>query len=385
MRSEDLGHGRSGVFMGQQDRGEWVDALIRAEAATGAAGGDARPTQIYRRFGRWLLADRLLLSELGRRWLRHGRPDREIPRLSALPTQALLRARFLDEKVELPVAASAVLFESNIRSFYVSGTGTSIKILGAVRDPAEFRRDVTIRREVARSGTVRVPHVFGEDLSGPSPYILEELVFGRKAEEKRDRDLLLNRFVPQICGMYKAFGIGIEPFSAYFDADAIRERIASVELPPEWRLEWDCRDDLIRRLDGLASVHDQGAPVSLGHGDLAVGNLIISPAGEIVVVDWELARRMPMALDFRKLLLTIPGIWRSFAAWLAAEAGAGDKRDVVPPGRQAFAAVAARLADRCQALALAGASGQSDRLRHLKRIASDLRTIGRLSKEGAFD
>ena len=75
----------------------------------------------------------------------------------------------------------------------------------------------------------------------------------------------------------------------------------------------------------------ESIPISMIHGDVSPGNVLVDDSGEITVIDWELSRRDPVAIDLANLS-SIGGyeIQDLFGQWLLTY----KREDILSPDRQ---------------------------------------------------
>lgn len=367
---------------GKQPLEERITALARIEEAAGLGVNRRRGSPKFRQLDRWLISERLLIAEFRRRHITRRKLE-ELPHLASESAWRLLRTRFSGAPMICPVAADALLFHSNLRSFYLSATPMTVKLLGGLRSASEFRQDVQVRRMILDSGVLNVPRILGGDLFASQPYVMDELVFGRRAKSKIHGHLIVDELLPRLWRMYQEFEMAPESCTKYFDMDAIAERLMALRLPPGWRRELDCRAALVNHLRALGPRRNEAILTGFGHGDLSVGNLIVSPAGDLYVIDWELARRMPIGWDACKLFSRIPEMWHRIFALIAAEVAARNWRHVMQPQHQCLVAFAAYLADWDFGSPAKAVEPELSAPR-LAKVQRGLRIVGRFLQEGAF-
>ncbi len=342
-----------------------METLAEIEVALGTGGGGSAAR--FRRIGRWLVQEGFLTSELSRRWKLASGPAAELPSLSAISSRQILMKRLLGEPWKGSSVSQAVFFKSNLRAFYLGSHGVSIKMRGPARSLENFRTDVDARAAVLESHTVEVPPLIHVDLAAVIPFLCEELVPGTTAASPHGHRLILERFLPQMLHLYGYFGIEEERLGTYFDLERLAGALASANLPGEWKREEACRCAMIHCLTAERGWSDAGIPISVGHGDLSPENMIVSAGDRIVVVDWELSGRMPLAWDLRKLLARVPGAGARIFDLLQERLDRSVTGGMLPLGQQLITVAAAQVAATLQALESTGASADDKAVPRLRR------------------
>ena len=303
-----------------------IDVDVIALTAIEQKIGLRRPA-FRRRFiqlDRWLVADTLALSKLVLAGFGSSLRRFRLSPLNSLAWLELPRLDFTKEawaaarknrstRFRLPLVCSA-LYQSrgNLRSFYLR-RGLTIKLF----PPGGMStRDVEARALIASAGNVSIPRVIASGLLNDRGFIVEQLVAGHHPgiEEERITDILL----PAIWANYRAIGFGtVEAFPS-LPVRVIEEELVSVPIPEHMTYERECRDELIRRIKLLPSTTEHPLLTAFGHGDLAVGNIVVTSSGDFFVIDWEHAGQMPIAWDLRKLI-AVPGLLPKSIELLRAE------------------------------------------------------------------
>ena len=137
-------------------------------------------------------------------------------------------------------------------------------------------------------------------------FIVEQLIAGhhpRLQKEEQIIDILL----PAIWANYRAFGFGTAEAFPSLTIQVIQEELVSVSIPERMTYERECRDELIRRIRLLPNTTEHPLVTAFGHGDLSVGNIVVTASGALFVIDWETAGQMPIVWDLRKLM-AVPGL-----------------------------------------------------------------------------
>lgn len=127
---------------------------------------------------------------------------------------------------------------------------------------------------------------------------------------------------------------------------------------------------LIARAEQLAGMLRRQPPdLCLCHGDIHAGNLLIDPAGQLYLVDWDTLVLAPKEHDLMYIGAGIGGIWNSDAE--AAQFYAGYGPAAISPAALAYyryERIVQDIAVSCQQL-LASAAGGDDRPVVLRQIA----------------
>ena len=375
--------GGDGSLLVGHDIADCIASLTGIEAHLGLGPQSGWRPPRFRQFARLFVSDRYLSKDLLRRWS-PNRNGIELPRLNRLSVLSLLRRRLAGTAYEWPVGADAILFAANMRGFYVSPDQVTIKVKGPGRSAAEFREDVQARRRVAESGLVDVPAVLEADLSAAQPYVVDQFVAGRRAHWLKHRAILLNELVPRFWRMYQAFGTTLEPCQGWFDIAAITDDLRALPLDPGWTEELQCRGLLVRIMSSMAHHQDEALVCGFGHGDLSVGNLIVTPDAKLCVVDWELSRRQPIAWDFRKLLLHVPEVWDRLGVLLENEIRHQGWPDVMQPRRQLLLSLCAYVANWDTADGATGSGAGAPPRRSAVKTRAILSSVCRLVRQASL-
>ena len=264
----------------------------------------------FAQMDRWLVANSVALSKiaLGQRrsleFLRlNSLADRlELPRLD-ITWDKWLAARQNGGWYRLPLSCSA-LYQTKRgtrRAFYLARRLT-IKLLPPAQDPKQFRTDVEARALVASAGSVNVPRVMASGVLNDRAFIVEQLITGHHPK-LQNAQRILDVLLPAVWANYRAIGFGTtETFPSSLPIQTIQEELARAQIPKQMTYERECRDELIRRLKRLPSTAEHPLVTAFGHGDLSVGNIVVTGSGALFVIDWETAGQMPIVWDLRKLM-----------------------------------------------------------------------------------
>jgi hypothetical protein len=297
----------------------------------------------------------------------------------------MLRARFLRPSERIPSTADAILFETNLRSFYFSQRST-IKVLGPHRSLQQFQQDVQTRCRLSEIGLLRVPQVLAANFEGAHPYAMDELLAGYHPRLKGELAPIFDRLLPMIWSSYHSFGFGRTSEFSGIDVDLIEESFERAPIPPEQHLENECRTEILGRLRSLRNFAGSLFLTSFGHGDLTLRNIVVTDSQEIYLIDWELAGYMPVAWDFRKIMLGIPSILPQVIGRIREEMVLRGWQNMLPANHQCLLAMCARLAERARVAADAVSLPQTEVTElQRSRFFADLKRIGEPLKAGIFD
>ncbi len=204
--------------------------------------------------------------------------------------------------------ADAVVAKTNLRAFYLSD-GLTLKFSGAA---GPIRNEIAVRRAIVDTAHVRVPRI-ARSFDGDEPYIFENLVRGSRPAE---RDVTQG-FVQKLWAFHLANGMKSEVLSSVIDPEQLDTALHAAlqgfpERAPQIMQGWLA---LKREIDWASRV-----PVGLTHGDMAVSNILVDDAGNLVLLDWEQGAQRVVLDDFAKLALRFPSILTplrgSYANWL---------------------------------------------------------------------
>ncbi len=182
------------------------------------------------------------------------------------------------------------------RAFHVGGDRpTALRIQGHGDDHGSgVTREIRARRTVARHVPELAPRLLDAELDADRGigWLQEELIVGRHPRTAAETRRAVTQLVPGLRRLHDGVGVSDVPFSRLaigvldrWDAATRAGILPSRLTEPVHRLV----------------TRDADVQVSLGHGDLVRTN-IVRHRGEVVLIDWEKARSMPVANDLAKLL-----------------------------------------------------------------------------------
>ena len=271
-----------------------------------------RPARVahFRRLGSWLVEERLLLSMLGGRVL--GRKDALPPRLAEASAARLLAALLFSPRWRARCRAQALLSKTRVRAFYGEPEPLTIKLVpNRGRSLEALARDVEARESAAGLG---VPRLLAHCTDGPLPYLCEELLYGRHPDPKQDAAAVLAFVLGDLWERYRERGFAWKRCGDSHDLGAL---ISNFEEMTE-AMAWPERKALGDALRQLVEEAPKLVPWCHGHGDLSMGNMLISD-GRMVLLDWERSRHLPLLVELAKIVIMSPETWAAVAARIREE------------------------------------------------------------------
>ncbi len=299
------------------------------------------------RMDRWLVAEGVALSKLAlSRWQSFGLPPLiplnnrlELPRLD-LTNDSWAMAR-LDSRFRLPLRCSALYDGRGTRRAFYLARSLTIKLLPPGRTGAS---DVEARELIASAGNVNVPKVISSGVLNDRAFIVEQLIPGHHPGLRKEEGIV-DILLPAVWANYRAIGFRTAEAFPDLPIHVIQEELATVPIPVELTYERDARDELVRRMSLLPSTVDYPLVTAFGHGDLSVGNIVVTDSGALFVIDWETAGQMPVVWDLRKLVAA-PGLLSKSIELLRDELRLLGWRDAMSAQDQFLLGLGARVAER---------------------------------------
>lgn len=290
------------------------DLVWRTERQISLDVNDSQPP-IYRRIGSWLVQTRYLnsfqyLDSIS--FLKKPAPSNvRIPDfcLDLSPKGALkfISAYVLSNRLLGRTSAEAIRIKNNIRTFYINvPLPFSSKILfGKTRSINDMKREIEVRSRVSGFHTVRVPRILQYDLDNDPPFFCEEIISGRKADPLRDGSIISKDLCPQLWQTYERQGITFKKIQDVIDSNGALKKLEKAIGLIKWNRRWCDRKTFFQNACDLLQSNFL-LPCSTGHGDLSPGNMIVTPDGQVYIVDWECAKEMPIIFDLYAILKSIP-------------------------------------------------------------------------------
>lgn len=255
----------------------------------------------YRIFKRWIVSESFLSTELLRRVAR--RPSKTWGTISSFTD--MLNARFLAPRLTATFGFEAAYVKSNLRTFYFSApTPFTVKIF-PVNDGcvSNVENELQTRKKVTRLvAGLSIPGITHSRVDADPPFFAENLVLGRKPTKESDL-IYIHRLLDGIWDLYRSCGIDFESAREWMppqieSIDSLFQSLGIEAIATQYKETISVVHHFLLRIqDGYYPV-----PVSLGHGDLTISNMLRSN-GVLYLLDWERSARMPIAFDLAKIAL----------------------------------------------------------------------------------
>lgn len=293
---------------------EAISTLEKIEADTGLWGSTSQPF-------RYLFAEsrnRATLASLPQRFL------------SSRAWAKLLLQRHHPISPMLPVGrstsrAETLLLKSNALAFYPAdrlvckfwrGNG------GRSRD--SLINEAAGAQLVSNFDVVKVPRIIDDSSQNACvPFVWYEQVNGfapKRGQTVAAADLLMGKLLL----LYERYGINAMP---------VRHLLPCVRQDKLSGAGWsEGEADLLTQTVEALAASEKIIPFSFTHGDPSPGNMLLTPGGEIIVLDWELSGVRSIVSDVLKLSHHSPHVMTIYSEWLAKQptafASAGEQADL---------------------------------------------------------
>ena len=277
------------------------------------------------------------------RWLIADDDDtNKIDRLGALLPR-LVEARQKSIPALLPLSCCAVYVGGGgtLRSFYPS-TGVTVKIFCSEAARHRAHNELEARSLLAQAGKLIIPQVLASSMDRRSAYLMEEMIAGRHPGS----EMQLGPFVAEVWETYQALGFSLTDCLPRFTLEAIKEELAGVRIPLHLRYEEECRNELVRWLERLPDPRERPLLAGFGHGDLSLGNIIVTDTGKWFVLDWECSGRIPVTWDLGKLIVSAPRLLPQIRHLISTELQRKGWGYAMAAENQCLIALAGRIASR---------------------------------------
>lgn len=264
--------------------------------------------QPFRKIGNWLVHEKYLdqLIFHPHSW----RMGQRLPGLAIQPTlkgmPALLWRRCFAPRICGPCCAQALRVKTNVRAFYLGDYRHSTKAFleGSGRSVHALVNEVQTRLKLWAWRSVNIPELFSSDLEGQPACLREEIIWGRRCQ-KTDAQAICAGLLPQLGHTYQKYGVIGRPIAEVVDASWLISRLSSAMACVPWSSNWISQPMFLAEVARRLAAGGY-APCSLGHGDLSLSNLLLTPTQQIYVIDWELARERPILFDLRRMIRSVP-------------------------------------------------------------------------------
>jgi hypothetical protein len=191
---------------------------------------------------------------------------------------------------------------------------------------------------------LHVPKILTADTKGGWTFILEELIPGRHLNPQ-DRDVTKS-LISEIWATYQTLEFSLARSLPKLTFEAVEDELKRVFIPAHMKLERECRDELVGRLQKLPNPAERPLLACFGHGDLSLGNVIVAGSGDLFVTDWEWSGRMAVAWDLPKLVTRMPNLLAEITHLIRMELKRLGWRDAMAPEDQCLFGLAGRIAAR---------------------------------------
>jgi hypothetical protein len=271
----------------------------------GARGGEA----VFRVAGRWLVEEDYLRAVLRSGFARVRGAAPRVPLVGDLKPAPLALAAISGSRIRCPSTAVAVCFKTNCRAFYLGARAVTLKIADTSTGGLSLRHEIRTRERIGNAAGITLPRLIASDSDGTSPYLWEEVVFGRRPNHRRDRARFLHHVLPRILDFYAGCGVRYVIGFDFLDVERLAaDALEAAERMPRSIPRAD-RQLLRARVAACGEEADKYLLVGTGHGDLSSGNILIAEEGRVCLVDWERSREQILMQDLEKLFQEYPGSW----------------------------------------------------------------------------
>ena len=323
----------------------------RTERQIDLLGSNPQPF-VYRRIGSWLIQSQYLNSF---QYLdsisypkRLDRPKVKIPDfcidLSPKGALKLISAYLFSERLISHTSAEAIRIKNNIRTFYInSPLPFSSKIMfGKTRSVHDMKREIDIRSKVASYNRIKTPGILQYDLDHDPPFFCEEIIAGRKADPVKDGSTVSEKLCPQLWQNYERQGITFRKIQDIVGSDDALKKLEKAIGLIEWNSMWHDRKTFFQKARDLLKGNFT-LPCSTGHGDLSLGNMIITPDEQVYIVDWECSKEMPILFDLLAIIRNVPRSRNYFQARIEEVISGNINIPILSFREQCFLAVLAKI------------------------------------------
>jgi hypothetical protein len=281
---------------------EGLAMLAEIEARLDAVPRERETEVFFRVMGNWLVRNEILRARLRHFLFKKTHPvATDVPGFPIQNPFSALRCLLFAKRVQTRISASAVLFGRNLRAFYNQQTPLTLWVGRPPMEP-ELAKTVAVRSRFDSSPGLRIPQVIEQDTTAATPYILEELISGRRFGQPADWAALIDKMLPSLFKFYDHGHIRHCHAAKIYDITKITREITALITGFKWKKTWVSRGRLMKTAEQCLRLSDETLPLCIGHGDLGKSNLLVTLDGSIALLDWERSREMPIATDLIKLL-----------------------------------------------------------------------------------
>jgi hypothetical protein len=186
------------------------------------------------------------------------------------------------------------------RCFYRGKRPLSVKVsFGSIDGQNIIAHEHHVRAQIDRIGELRTPKIYGSSIDDHIAQLQEEWVGGRTAACDRDIGEVAGQLIPSLERHYERYGVKYESLSALL-GEGFSEAIREVCDHVAWKPATNARD-FCERIEGLEG-QAKTFPVSLCHGDLNLGHVVLQRSRPPILIDWNAARETAIAVDIAELV-----------------------------------------------------------------------------------
>ena len=285
---------------------ESLDTLAAIEERLDAVDHENTQGAAFRIIGDWLVREDILWN-----YLQHVFPQTTsgvtilIP---GLPVRGATRALYyliFGTRIQADISAIAVFFRSNMRAFYNQQQMT-LWVARQRQAPENLDGAMVARKRFAAISGFRQPQVIEQNIAAKPPYILEELICGRRFGQATDWEVLADKVLPSLFRFYDHGSVRHRRAADVYNTDWISSEIAGLISKVKWKKKWVPFSQFVKAAEECLSLSDETIPLCIGHGDLGKSNFVVSVNGNFALVDWEISRELPIAEELIKLVCQHP-------------------------------------------------------------------------------
>ena len=287
-----------------------VQCVSRVEGYLKRAESSGRAFSKYIKIKEWLVQERYLSGFIIRSIFRHSK--RKIPLFCLDSTiQGLAKGVLLFVSARRHIgetSAQAIRVKNNVRAFFTNGVNPFVvkMLISQHRSLENMETEINARSRVSTYATVKVPRILSSALTFDPPFFQEEIMWGEKPVQGKDDLIISDILCPQIWSTYEKNGLKFRSLGEVVDLVEFYEGLArSLDSIP-WLQGYGDKTEFLSRVSNLLKM-DGLLPCSFVHGDLCLGNIIVTPEKQAYLVDWEQTGEGPIAFDLYELITEFPG------------------------------------------------------------------------------
>lgn len=313
------------------DLAESLAALAAIEARLDAISSNNTQGTAFRIIGNWLVREEILRNYLQHIFLQTTSDVTIL--IPGFPVRGATKALYyliFGTRIRADISASAVFFRSNMRVFYNQQQMT-LWVARQQQSSEKLNGAMVARKRFSSISEFRQPRVLRQDTAANPPYILEELVYGRRFGQASDWEVLADKVLPCLFRFYDHGSIRHRRAAEVYNADWISNEIASLTSEVKWKNKWVPLLQFLKAAEECLSMRDETIPLCIGHGDLGKSNFVVSENGNFVLLDWEISRELPIAEELIKLVCQHPQLLHSLLPYVRRRT---EDPTAMPPRRQ---------------------------------------------------